>query len=214
MVAEPEEKRTIAFFDGQNLFYSAKEAFGYTFPNYDPLQLATFICNKKGWKLIETRFYTGIPDASDKPFWNHFWNAKLAVMGTRGIKSFTRPLRYRNKAITLPDGTTCTALVGVEKGIDVKIALDVLILSLKKAYDVALIFSQDQDLSEATEEVKVIAKQQERWIKIACAYPLSPTSKDKRGINNTDWFQIFKSKYDSCIDHNDYRPPKVEKTTS
>jgi hypothetical protein len=36
MSTEPEVKRVFAFFDGQNLFYAAKEAFGYPFPNYDP----------------------------------------------------------------------------------------------------------------------------------------------------------------------------------
>lgn len=45
---EPSAKRTIAFFDGQNLFHSAKEAFGYSYPNYDPLKLANTICREKG----------------------------------------------------------------------------------------------------------------------------------------------------------------------
>jgi hypothetical protein len=32
MVSEPTVKRTIAFFDGQNLFYTVKKAFGYLWP--------------------------------------------------------------------------------------------------------------------------------------------------------------------------------------
>ena len=40
MPAEPSQKRTVAFFDGQNLFYAVKKAFGYNWPNYDPLALA------------------------------------------------------------------------------------------------------------------------------------------------------------------------------
>ena len=40
MPAEPSVKRTVAFFDGQNLFHAAKKAFGHTFPNFDPLKLA------------------------------------------------------------------------------------------------------------------------------------------------------------------------------
>lgn len=40
MRQEPDIKRAVAFFDGQNLFHSAKRAFGYTFPNYDPVLLA------------------------------------------------------------------------------------------------------------------------------------------------------------------------------
>ena len=28
-------RRTVAFVDGQNLFHAAREAFGYTYPNYE-----------------------------------------------------------------------------------------------------------------------------------------------------------------------------------
>jgi uncharacterized LabA/DUF88 family protein len=208
MPGEPSIKRAIAFFDGQNLFHSAKEAFGYSFPNFDPQKLAACICGLKGWQLQETRFYTGIPDQLDNPVWNHFWTAKLAVMGTRGIKSFTRKLRYRNQAITLSDGTTCTAMVGTEKGIDVRIALDIVSLALENAYDVALVFSQDQDLSEAADEVRKVSQKQARWIKVACAFPMSPTTQNRRGINGTDWIQITRQDYDACIDSNNYKSKK------
>ena len=95
--------------------------------------------------------------------------------------------------------------VGQEKGVDVRIALDVVRLALKNSYDVALIFSQDQDLSEAVDDVKMISRLEKRWIKLACAYPASPTYDNKRGINGTDWIQINKKTYESCIDPVDYR---------
>lgn len=44
----PPFPRAVAFIDGQNLFYAAKEAFGYTYPNYDPLKLARALCNGQG----------------------------------------------------------------------------------------------------------------------------------------------------------------------
>ena len=62
MSAEPQVKRAYSFFDGQNLFNAAKEAFGYDWPNYDPLKLATAICRIQGWKLERIHFYTGIPE--------------------------------------------------------------------------------------------------------------------------------------------------------
>jgi hypothetical protein len=46
-------------------------------------------------------------------------------MGREGVNVFTRPLRYRNKEVKLPDGSLHTFLDGDEKGIDVRIALDV-----------------------------------------------------------------------------------------
>ncbi len=40
MRVEPATKRAVAFIDGQNLFHAAREAFGYTYPNYDVMALA------------------------------------------------------------------------------------------------------------------------------------------------------------------------------
>ncbi len=37
-------KRAVVFVDGQNLFHAAREAFGYTYPNYDVSALAKQIC--------------------------------------------------------------------------------------------------------------------------------------------------------------------------
>jgi len=162
---EPSFKRTIAFIDGQNLFYAVKHAFGYVFPNYDPLALANAVCQSKGWDLQTVYFYTGLPDVRDDPFWNHFWTAKLAVMGTRGVETFSRRLKYRNQTVSLPGGGATTILVGQEKGIDIRIALDIVRMAREERYDVALIFSQDQDLSEVADEVKEISIQQRRWIK-------------------------------------------------
>lgn len=115
MFTEPAIKRAIVFVDGQNLFHAAKSAFGYNYPNYDISALANAICNNQNWNLTGIRFYTGIPDASDDPFWNHFWTAKLAQMGRQGITVFSRPLRYRNQLVKLPAGGTSTVLVGQEK---------------------------------------------------------------------------------------------------
>ena len=209
MASEPDVKRTVAFVDGQNLFYAAKTAFGYSFPNYDIRPLVAAICQNQGWQITGVRFYTGIPDVSDNAFWNHFWTAKLAQMGRDNITIFSRPLRYRNQTIRLPDGKTHTFLVGSEKGTDVRLAIDIIRLAHSGAFDVALVLSQDQDLSEVAEEIRVIAKEQNRWIRIASAFPSSPASKNTKGIYRTDWIKIDRPTYDSCIDPRDYRPKKA-----
>lgn len=206
MPPEPPVKRAVAFIDGQNLFHAVRETFGYTYPNYDVSALAHAICNRQGWQLDKVRFYTGIPDATDDPFWNHFWLHKLAMLGRQGVAVYSRPLRYRNRRVRLLDGTEHTYLAGEEKGIDVRIALDTVRMAHRGEFDVALVFSQDQDLSEVAEEVRTIAREQGRWLKIACAYPISPTSRNRRGINKTDWIPIDRALYDTCLDRRDYRP--------
>jgi uncharacterized LabA/DUF88 family protein len=203
----PDPIRAVAFVDGQNLFHCAKAAFGYYYPNYDPLALAKAVCAARSWDCRQVRFYTGVPDPADKAFWNHFWVAKCAQMGREGVHVFTRSLRYRNKKVKLPDGSTFTFLDGDEKGIDVRIALDVIRLAHQNQYDVALLFCSDQDLSEVAEEIRLIARERRRWIKIASAYPHSPAHK-VRGINKTDWIPIDRATYDACLDPRDYRPKR------
>ena len=74
-------------------------------------------------------------------------------MGRQAVRVFSRPLRYRNRVIRLPDGTEHAYLAGEEKGIDVRIAIDVIRMAHHADYDVAIIFSQDQDLSEVAREI-------------------------------------------------------------
>jgi hypothetical protein len=72
MRTEPATKRVIAFVDGRNLFHAAREAFGSTHPDCHPLALSREICSAQSWDLVQTRFYTGIPDPADNTFWHHF----------------------------------------------------------------------------------------------------------------------------------------------
>lgn len=140
---EPPIKRAVAFVDGQNLFHAAREAFGCSYPNYTVLTLAQAVCSSRNWQLTHTRFYTGIPDPSDDPFWHGFWFAKLRTMSREGAYVFSRALRYRNRVVKLPDGPTYSFLTGEEKGVDVRIALDIIRMAHLNEYDVAVVFSQD-----------------------------------------------------------------------
>lgn len=203
---EPSPLRTVAFVDGQNLFHAARAAFGYSYPNYDVDSLARRLCLRQGWRLEQVRFYTGIPEPADNRFWSRFWSAKLGAMGHQGVYVFTRPLRYRTKVVSLPDGSQQSIVSAEEKGIDVRIALDIVRMAYRGEYDVALILSQDQDLSEVALEIRTIAREQQRWIKAACAFPYSSGTLDPRGIDRTDWIRIDRTTYDSCLDRMDYRP--------
>jgi uncharacterized LabA/DUF88 family protein len=155
----PESSRTIAFFDGQNLYRCAKAAFGYSYPNYDPVKLAQLVCSKNNWKLEAVRFYTGIPSQADDPFWNNFWSNKLASLGRqKNVVIYKRYLARREKEFDIGSGKQYIPYL-VEKGIDVRIAIDIISMANKGMYDIALIFSQDQDLSEVVQELLNIARE-------------------------------------------------------
>ncbi|HEX9671645.1 MAG TPA: NYN domain-containing protein, partial [Thermoanaerobaculia bacterium] len=61
---------------------------------------------------------------------------------------------------------------------------------------------------ELAQEIRRIARRDQRWIKLASAFPVSPTYHNRRGINGTDWLQIDRAIYDRCLDPRDYRPKR------
>lgn len=201
----PPKRRAITFVDGQNLYRCAKDIFGCTHPNYDVSKLCRAVCDRRGLFLSEARFYTGVPDARDNAYWCSFWSKKLLSLSRQGVHIFRRSLRYRNETIPLTDGTTITRRQGREKGVDVRIAIDLITLAYRRKYDVAVVFSQDQDLSEVAAELKRISREQERPIEMISAFPFEPGVTACRGINNTEWFRIDRQLYDACIDPHDYR---------
>ncbi len=206
MHAEPDIKRAVSFIDGQNLYRHAKDAFGHHHPNYDPRRLADAVCAERGWVNHEVRFYTGVPNADRTPMWHGYWTRRLTAMRRIGITVTTRPLRYRVEQIRLPDGSIHELSVEREKGIDLRLGLDVVRLARNGELDVAIVFSQDQDLAEVAREVRDISRSADRWLKVVSAFPAGSRATSTRGIDGTDWFRMEREFYDSCLDPRDYRP--------
>jgi hypothetical protein len=200
MVLEPHPKRAIAFVDGQNLFHMAKLAFGCRVPDYNPQRLALSVCQRMGWQHVGTYFYTGVPDQESAPFWHGFWASKLARMQDAGVVTFQRPLAYRVHWVRGGDGIWVRSRVGQEKGVDVRMALDVVRLAREGAFDVALLFTQDQDFVEVALEVRRVAQARHSWLKVASAFPEGRGSGRPRGVDRTDWVPIRWSEYRECRD--------------
>ena len=199
-------KRAFSFIDGQNLYRHAKDAFGHYHPNYDPIKLSEAVCAANGWKSCGVRFYTGTPAANRSPMWHGYWERRLLAMRRAGITVYSRPIQYRTTTVRLPNGDTLESEVGQEKGIDLRLALDVVRLATRGEMDVAVIFSQDQDLVEVADEIRTISRSQQRWLKVVSAFPSGLRASTRRGINKTDWVPIDRATYEACLDHRDYRP--------
>ena len=206
MPDEPETRRAVSFIDGQNLFRHAKDAFGHHHPNYDPGRLADAVCAANGWDNNGVRFYTGVPSARRSAMWHGYWTRRLTAMRRAGIAVVSRPLRYRVEQVRLPDGSIHEIPVEREKGIDLRIGLDVVRMARNSELDVAVIFSQDQDLAEVAREIRDIARAAGRWLKAVSAFPHGPNATATRGIDRTDWFRMDREFYDACLDARDYRP--------
>ncbi len=209
----PAVKNVMAFIDGQNLYQHAKEAFGHHHPNYDPVKLHKAVCAARDWRPTLTRFYTGVPSQIESPMWAAYWSNRVIALKRAGVSVTTRNIRYRKTQVVAENGEPILELNGTpktvttpqEKGIDVRLALDLVSLARKRQFDIALIFSQDQDLQEVVQEIADISKEQQRPISVACAFPSGPNASTARGIDKTDWFQMDQAFYEQCLDPRDYR---------
>ena len=158
MPQEPDHKRAVSFFDGQNLFHHAKAAFGHNHPNFDPQKLSDAVCRTNGWVNCGVRFYTGVPSAERSPLWHGYWNNRLLAMRRSGIVVTSRTLHYRSEQVELSDGSSQVVYVANEKGIDLRLGLDAVHLARSGNLDVIVIFSQDQDLVEVAREIRGISR--------------------------------------------------------
>ena len=196
----------VGFIDGQNLFMQAKRLFGYHTPNFDPRGLHREVCAAGGFEPGEVRFYTGMPSAKRQPRWHAFWSNKTKAMERDGITVTTRPLRYRKRRVFDEDGDVEFLVQAEEKGIDIRIALDLVRMARRDQLTSAIIYSQDQDLNEVVAEIEAIGEFKGIEIKLASAFATSPASDFDRGIDRTQWLRFDKDMYDRCVDESDYFP--------
>ena len=85
-VTEPRLPRAVAFVDGQNLYHAARRAFGHRGQRLDIIRLASVVCEPRGWQLVQTRYYTGLPSQRISPQWHHFWTAELRRWQAQGVQ--------------------------------------------------------------------------------------------------------------------------------
>jgi hypothetical protein len=109
-------------------------------------------------RLSAVRVYRGMPSSQHDPEGFTTAGRQIAAWKKQGLVTVTtRPLDYRDP--THP---------GV-KGIDVRIALDVVVMALRNEYDVGILFSRDTDLLPALE----VAVDLGRSIEVAAWKPLA-----------------------------------------
>lgn len=195
------------FFDGQNLYRSSMEAFGIAYPDFDPKKLAHEACQKLGWNCSKIKFYTGVPQETKSPGWHAFWKQKKMQMSRDGIDVTTTVLRYRMETFSMGHGADVTKEIAREKGIDVRIALDMVAAAYSDQCNGILVFSQDQDLAEAVSEVKAIAKSKKKFIHLASAFPMSRKSYNRNGLKGTKEIYIDEDLYLKCKDPRGYPKP-------
>jgi len=157
-------QRVVVFFDWQNVYMRAREAFHEPIrdPPYkgqvDPIDLAHVLCDKHAarfpaetFELAEIRIYRGRPTQQAQPgAYAAFQRQTARWKANAKVRPHFNDLRY-------PDDwgkPTCTDAAR-EKGIDVALAVDLVTMAHDNAYDVAIVMSADYDLVPAIKHVYI-----------------------------------------------------------
>lgn len=145
-------ERVVVFLDHQNVYHGAREAFhAWGAPpqdgQIDPRKLGELITRDSPFEreLVQVRVYRGEPDSTKDP---------------KGYGACSRQVEaWRRDPLVVPVTRTLSypwdwpKSKPREKGIDVALAVDFVVMAIRGAYDVGIIMSTDTDLKPALEAV-------------------------------------------------------------
>lgn len=132
--------RVAVFIDGSNAYHAFKAAFGSG--KYDPLKLARALAS--GRPLVHVGYYIG------------------AVPQQMGAQLYADQQRFLARLKQVPEIDVWTGRMArtngqwYEKGVDVKIATDLVAMAHGRKYDIAILVSGDSDLVPAVREARFL----------------------------------------------------------
>ena len=153
-------KRVVVFIDYQNAYRRARDAFHthlsdpYWMGQFNPVALGELIATRSGDPervLQQVRLYRGLQNSNFDPQGYAANFKQVSTWRSNPLVSVTtRPLRYPRDYPASPPQ---------EKGIDVQLALDFVMMAVRNEYDVGVLMSNDTDLRPALEEVIRLGRQ-------------------------------------------------------
>lgn len=195
------------FVDYQNAYGSAREAFHSpgdpsTFGGFDPVRLGHLLVKGSADReLTEVRVYRGRPSASHDPtgYSANFRQSK--AWEAAGASVIARPLRYPARWPREPPR---------EKGIDIALAVDFVVMALLHRYDVGILLSTDSDLEPALEAVgELAAGPYPRCEVAAWSNPSRRRSRRLSIAGRRLWCHwLGPDEYKAVADWTDYRRPR------
>jgi uncharacterized LabA/DUF88 family protein len=164
-MAPGSSERAVVFIDWQNVYKGARDAFhrgqgSGRLGNVDPLRLAQRLmqATPRTRELVDVRVYRGRPDPSRDPY-GFTANQRQQIAWERaGITVVQRPLRYPK---------AWPAERAQEKGVDVALAVDFVMLAVTGVYDVGILCSTDTDLKPALEAVVALGRNRQPHCEVA-----------------------------------------------
>lgn len=138
-------ERVAVFIDYMNTYKRCREAFRSGTRNHVdgqilPLRLGIKLRDNAAGdrELVAVRLYRGLPSSHHDPAGYAAANRQGAMWDKQALVSAVwRPLNYRDP--TRPR----------EKGVDVRLAVDMVMMAMRKEFDIAVLVSEDKDLEPA-----------------------------------------------------------------
>jgi uncharacterized LabA/DUF88 family protein len=213
----PAVLRCVVFIDGQNLYYACKKCFGHAlaYPQILAQELVADDAHPEARRVEQVRFYSGLHDPNVNPAEHATLTRRLEAMRAAGVVTVTRKLKYADEWIenrqhkpgVLGSRRFIRVRKGREKGIDVRIALDLVRMARHREYDVAILVSQDSDLNEAVEEVMSLRDELGLWLAVENAVAYVPTSDMVRLRACKRVHRITHAMFAKALDPTDYSKP-------
>lgn len=150
----PDRKRVMIFIDGSNFYHGLKECRGKA--NIDFAHLIKKLAQADR-DLVRVYYYNAPVNRGEVPE-KKYKSQQRFFAGLQALDYLELKLGYLERR---PDGAV------VEKGVDVKIAADMVAFAAKNLYDVAILVSADGDFAAAIQHVKDMGKH------VEVAYPRS-----------------------------------------
>jgi len=195
-------ERVIVFLDYQNIYKGARESFHAAgapggFGQVHPLQLGALVANQiPDGELKQVRVYRGIPSNQRDPRGYGAVRKQTAawVKSSPKVVVFHRPLQY------------LTGMAPREKGIDVQLAIDFVVMAVKGDYDIGVLFSADTDLVPALDAVCDLSRHGRPAARVAGWD--GPNDKKRcirpNGKRQAPCVWLSMSHYNGANDHNHY----------
>ena len=145
-------KRVAVYIDGSNFYYKLKNLDIKNITYFGYAALADWLAQER--KIIAKRYYIGVVRAKGN-------DIKAKKMQESQVRLFNH-LQSKQEGFNVQRGYLMkNDGVFHEKGVDVKIAVDLLVGAFENMYDVAILISSDTDLIPAIKKIKQIGKEVE-----------------------------------------------------
>ena len=144
-------RRVAVFIDLQNSYHCARDAFCQEFApsragNFSPIGLADLLASKGpgDYEVVFVGVYVGAPDPR--------LDIKGARAQSRRVAAWQREsniVTVKSRGLRYPPGRPTSE--AEEKGIDVQLAIDAMVMGVRDEYDVGIVVTTDTDLLPVVE---------------------------------------------------------------